>query len=62
MPRAMDDKSASRIAKARGPNDEFAKRAQKSARNYEDRAGSSSDGSWRKKDSGKKKDGGSKSK
>ncbi|KAK6193810.1 dihydrolipoamide dehydrogenase precursor [Pestalotiopsis sp. IQ-011] len=57
----MDAKAAARIAKARGKNDEFAKRAAMASRNNSDRAqGSSSNDSWRRDES--KKDNSDKSK
>ncbi|KAI1462976.1 uncharacterized protein F4812DRAFT_464189 [Daldinia caldariorum] len=51
----MDEKSATRIAKSRGKNDPFAKRADMAARNNKDQKGDGSDGSWRKSDSDQKK-------
>ncbi|KAI2622653.1 hypothetical protein GGS26DRAFT_593945 [Hypomontagnella submonticulosa] len=54
----MDDKSAARIAKSRGKNDSFAKRADMAARNNRDQKGGG-EGSGRKDDSSQKKgDGG----
>ncbi|KAI0399098.1 hypothetical protein F4802DRAFT_70569 [Xylaria palmicola] len=44
-PRRMDHQSAQRIAKSRGQNDGFTKRAIISARNYEDTTGSGQKGS-----------------
>ncbi|KAK7943231.1 uncharacterized protein PG986_012344 [Apiospora aurea] len=49
-PTKMDEKAAERIAKARGKNDPFAKRAGMAARNDKDRTGGGSDISWRKDD------------
>ncbi|KAI1411504.1 hypothetical protein F5Y13DRAFT_191120 [Hypoxylon sp. FL1857] len=58
-PSKMDEKSAARIAKSRGKNDPFAKRAEMAARNNKDQKGEGSDRTWRKSDSGQKKgDGG----
>ncbi|KAI1370292.1 hypothetical protein F4677DRAFT_451564 [Hypoxylon crocopeplum] len=55
-PTKMDDKSAARIAKSRGKNDSFAKRADMAARNNKDGKGDGSDGPGRKTDSDQKKD------
>ncbi|KAK6850844.1 hypothetical protein PG990_008248 [Apiospora arundinis] len=49
-PTKMDEKAAERIAKARGKNDPFAKRADMAARNNKDQSGGS-DSSWRRDDS-----------
>ncbi|OTA95965.1 hypothetical protein M434DRAFT_28260 [Hypoxylon sp. CO27-5] len=58
-PSKMDEKSAARIAKSRGKNDPFAKRAEMAARNNKDQKGEGSDRTRRKSDSGQKKgDGG----
>ncbi|KAI0836132.1 hypothetical protein F5Y06DRAFT_298852 [Hypoxylon sp. FL0890] len=55
----MDEKSAARIAKSRGKNDPFAKRAEMAARNNKGEKSEGSDGTRRKSDSGQKKsDGG----
>ncbi|KAI1804610.1 hypothetical protein F4811DRAFT_552653 [Daldinia bambusicola] len=51
----MDEKSAARIAKSRGKNDPFAKRADMAARNNKDQKRDGSDESWRKSDSDQKK-------
>ncbi|KAI2464512.1 hypothetical protein F4781DRAFT_436363 [Annulohypoxylon bovei var. microspora] len=59
-PSKMDDKSAARIAKSRGKNDSFAKRADMAARNNKDQKGEGSDGAGQKGDgdaSQKKDDG-----
>ncbi|KAF2997537.1 hypothetical protein E8E14_005421 [Neopestalotiopsis sp. 37M] len=62
MPDKMDAKAAARIAKARGKNDEFARRAAMASRNNSERAGdSSSNDTWRKDDSKKDDNSGSKS-
>ncbi|KAI0893205.1 hypothetical protein F4806DRAFT_213489 [Annulohypoxylon nitens] len=60
-PRKMDDQSAARIAKSRGKNDPFAKRADMAARNNKEQKGESSEGSegsGQKGDSSQKKDDG----
>ncbi|KAK9424934.1 putative SMP domain-containing protein [Seiridium unicorne] len=53
MPDKMDAKAAARIAKARGKNDDFAKRADMASRNNSQQAEDSSSSSWRKDDSKK---------
>ncbi|KAK7992259.1 hypothetical protein PG996_012728 [Apiospora saccharicola] len=50
-PAKMDEKAAERIAKARGKNDPFAKRADMAARNNKDNTGGTSDASSRRGDS-----------
>lgn len=55
----MDEKSAARIAKSRGKNDPFAKRADMSARNHKEDKGEGSGVSGQKKtDPNQKKDDG----
>ncbi|KAK8131008.1 hypothetical protein PG984_007446 [Apiospora sp. TS-2023a] len=49
-PAKMDEKAAERIAKARGKNDPFAKRADMAARNNKDNTGGTSDTSSRRAD------------
>ncbi|KAI1262054.1 hypothetical protein F5Y18DRAFT_430565 [Xylariaceae sp. FL1019] len=61
-PRKMDHESAQRIAKSRGPNDGFAKRADQSARNHAEKADCGSGASTGKGAPGKKKDKSTKSK
>ncbi|KAI0121615.1 hypothetical protein BJ170DRAFT_599787 [Xylariales sp. AK1849] len=59
MPQSkMDAKAAKRIAKARGKDDPFARRADRAAKDHKDKIGSSSDGSSRR-DSSNQQQGGS---
>ncbi|KAI0381069.1 hypothetical protein F5Y04DRAFT_281043 [Hypomontagnella monticulosa] len=53
----MDEKSAARIAKSRGKNDPFAKRADMAAKNNRDQKGDTAEGSGRKDSSGGDKKG-----
>ncbi|KAI2627507.1 hypothetical protein GGR54DRAFT_636635 [Hypoxylon sp. NC1633] len=55
-PTKMDEKSAARIAKSRGKNDPFAKRADMAARNNKDQKGDGPDGPRQKTDSSPNKD------
>ncbi|KAI1105403.1 hypothetical protein F4804DRAFT_331313 [Jackrogersella minutella] len=57
-PSKMDDKSAARIAKSRGKNDPFARRADMAARNNKEQKGEGSDGARQKGGSSQKGDDG----
>ncbi|KAL7620011.1 hypothetical protein AAE478_010560 [Parahypoxylon ruwenzoriense] len=57
-PTKMDEKSAARIAKSRGKNDSFAKRAEMAARNNRDQRDDGPDSPRRVSESAQKKDGG----
>ncbi|KAI5854097.1 hypothetical protein GGS23DRAFT_601639 [Durotheca rogersii] len=58
----MDEKSAARIAKSRGKNDSFAKRADMAARNNKDQSVGSTEEPCQRGESSQKKDGGEQAK